>query len=63
MGRASVLGHGPKDVWASLESEEGLGVAEELEKLHGVTTELSSLVALGPTSRFGDFFLSRIAVE
>ena len=39
MGRASVLGHGPKDVWASLESEEGLGVAEELEKLHGVRVQ------------------------
>jgi hypothetical protein len=27
------------------------------------TTELSSLVASSTTSRFGDFFLSRIAVE
>ena len=39
MGRTAELGHGLNAYWASLEPGEDLGVAEELEALHGVRVQ------------------------
>ena len=39
MGRTTELGHGLSAFWASWESGEDLGAAEELEELHGVRVQ------------------------
>ena len=61
MGRTAELGHGLNAYWASLEPGEDLGVVEELEAFHGVRVQSYNRVVI--IGGFGDFFLSRIAVE
>ena len=39
MGRTTELGHGLNAYWVSLEPGEDLGIAEELEVLHGVRVQ------------------------
>ena len=59
--RTVMLGRGPSVYWASLEPGEDLGAVEELEELHGVRMQSDDGVVI--IGGFGDFFLSRIAVE
>ena len=61
MGRTAELGHGLGAYWTSLEPGEDLGAMEELEELHGVRMQSDDGVVI--IGGFGDFFLSRIAVE
>ena len=61
MGHASELDYGPSANWASWEPGEDLGAMRELEELHGVWVQSDDGVVI--IGGFGDFFLSRIAVE
>ena len=61
MGCSAVLGHGPSADLASLGPEEDLGVVGEMEELHGIRVLSDDGVVI--IGGFGDFFLSRIAVE
>ena len=61
MGRTAELGCGPSTDWASLGPGEDLDAVGELEELHGVRVQSDDGVVF--IGGFGDFFLSRIAVE
>ena len=61
MGRTAVLGRGLSADWASLGPGEDLGAVGEPEELHGVRVQSDDGVII--IGGFGDFFLSRIAVE
>ena len=61
MGRTAKLGRVPRDVWASWEPGEDLNVVGELEVLHDIQVQSDDGVVI--IGGFGDFFLSRIAIE
>ena len=61
MGRTTELGYGPSTDWASFGPGEDLGAVGELEELHGVRVRSNDGVVI--ICGFGDFFLSRIAIE
>ena len=61
MDRTAMLGRGPSVYWASLGPEEDLGAVGELEELQDVRVQSDDRVVI--IGGFGNFFLSRIAVE
>ena len=61
MGRIVELGRGPSADGASLGPREGLGAVGELEALQDIRVQYDDGVAI--IGGFGDFFLSKIAVE
>ena len=61
MGRIVELGRGPSADLASLGPGEDLGAVGELEELQDVRVQSDDGVVI--IGGFGDFFLSRIAVE
>jgi hypothetical protein len=61
MGRTTELGHGPCTDQASLGPGEDLGAVGELEELQDIRVQYDDGVVI--IGGFGDFFLSKIAVE